>query len=136
MIKKNFKVNFVELFDEKSSISEQKESLEKVLRETPHEEKKKIISYLESGKTLLFVPKLYKDCMDETKYIKGASIITDGTWFWKSYVNYYLRNYNVDLPKNFLNHMSKNNWKIPKISNTTENLLCKKIINYLNLRKE
>ena len=42
-----------------------------------------------------------------------ASEYTDGTWLWRGDLSYYVRNYKLKLPEEFIDDMIRNNWKVP-----------------------
>jgi hypothetical protein len=66
----------------------------------------KIISYLESGDTLLYYMELILD--DESNTISPLSILTDGYWIWPSYFYYYLERYpNNEIYKDFVTDIVK-----------------------------
>ena len=73
----------------------------------------KTIRYLDSGALLISSPGIVFDQLcDEERIIGSLDILTDGTWAWPSDLIYYLKHYKVELPKEFLEHMLKNDWKL------------------------
>lgn len=79
--------------------------------------KEKVIDYLKNGHYISGHRGYTKDLFDESKKTAGGkSEITDGMWVWTQDVIYYIENYNIGLPDEFLIHMEKNNYKVPKIT--------------------
>ena len=135
MHKKKARLMILEIFDESDSIYSQTKDLKKLIREKPAEDEANIISYLESGVTLLLVPALKRDLLNENKFIGGASFRTDGVWCWRSYLTYYIKQYHIELPTEFLMHLRKNAWKIPKMSGSQIENLTKEITRIKNFHK-
>lgn len=76
-----------------------------------------VLSYLNSGELLTGVRGPGPDLLDNSKEIVGkGSCITDGYWIWTVDVPYYVENYDIGLPEEFVDHMAKNDYKIPKIT--------------------
>lgn len=75
--------------------------------------RKKAIKYLRSGRAIVLSLGAAYDIFDESKIAGTPSIFTDGIWAWKNSIIYYLENYNLELPNEFLIHMEKNKWKVP-----------------------
>lgn len=73
-----------------------------------------ICEYLESGVGFIISPGVVDDVINPERGAAGtASTYTDGTWFWPGDLAYYVRNYNLKLPDEFIATMKKNNWKVP-----------------------
>ena len=81
------------------------------------ENKGKIIGYLKNGNLFIACPGIIKDVIRKENGIIGSqSIVTDGTWAWPDELPYYVGTYNIDLPKDFKNHMQINNWIVPVLN--------------------
>lgn len=73
-----------------------------------------ICNYLDSGVALIVVPGVAEDVITPEKGNAGVlSEYTDGTWLWRGDLSYYVRNYNLKLPDEFIETMKRNNWKVP-----------------------
>ena len=79
---------------------------------TPNEDK--IVEYLTNGILLLATPGIVEDYFDDSEIIGPPHILTDGKYAWPETLVYYVKNYHVKLPDNFIMHMEKNNWQTPK----------------------
>jgi hypothetical protein len=129
--KSNLKI--IKLLDDPISIEEQEKSLRKLAKDAPGKDEDKIVSYLENGLMLFVTPLAIFDWLgDKDKFIGGASIRTDGTWFWRDYLAYFVKTYHFDLPDDFINHARNNNWKVPEILYEQEKL---PVVEYYELRK-
>ncbi len=74
----------------------------------------KIVNYLNSGEFILVKPVFRFDLLsEEKKYAGTPSIRTDGIWVWANLLSYYVEEYHVVLPKEFIQHMKSNKWKMP-----------------------
>lgn len=78
--------------------------------------KQKVIQYLKSGISIAFCPTIVKDKFDDTKGIININPTTqtDGEWTWSSVLIYYLENYDIPLPEDFIKFMEANSWTIDK----------------------
>lgn len=75
----------------------------------------KIYQYLKSGVEFVVSPEVTHDIITPEKGTSGiASSYTDGIWLWPGDLAYYVKNYNLKLPDEFISTMSQNNWKISK----------------------
>ena len=73
-----------------------------------------ICKYLESGVTLVTSPGVASDVINpERGEIGTLSALTDGTWLWPGDLAYYVRNYSIELPDEFIQSMVNNNWSVP-----------------------
>jgi hypothetical protein len=71
----------------------------------------KILEYLKNGIRLITIPGIVEDLLSEDNRIIGnAHVLTDGKWAWTSDVPYYIEQYNLQLPKEFLENMEANSW--------------------------
>ena len=72
-----------------------------------------IIDYLAAGHVLIASGGLAADYFNETANSGYPHIITDGAWVWPGTLAYYIENYHVGLPDEFINHMKKGKWLSP-----------------------
>ena len=86
-------------------------------KENP-EDAKKICAYLDAGIPLVVSPGVTEDVFEpgrSTGYTPAE--FTDGTWVWPGDLSYYVRNYLLQLPYEFLAHIAHNDWVIPITDN-------------------
>ncbi|NRA65399.1 MAG: hypothetical protein HRU19_13010 [Pseudobacteriovorax sp.] len=62
----------------------------------------RVLEYLRNGELEAVAPELAKDYFDDSKIIGPLSQLTDGTWIWMSDLPYYVENYRVELPEDFI----------------------------------
>ncbi len=73
----------------------------------------KICKYLESGILIVISPGGVEDIIDSNNgIIATPSLYTDGKWIWPEELSYYVKNYKLKLPQEFVNYMISNDWKI------------------------
>lgn len=76
-----------------------------------------LASYLESGSLLAVTGKNVFDVLAEKQVVAGRlALITDGAWLWPADLSYYVRNYNILLPEDFVEYASERNWRPPELS--------------------
>ncbi|MEV0956974.1 hypothetical protein AB0I97_13975 [Streptomyces sp. NPDC049951] len=72
--------------------------------------------YLEQGEVIVAASQWVDDLLEgNAKRICQYSIRTDGAWVWPSSLVYYVRQYHVKLPIEFLNHMAENDWVVGEL---------------------
>ncbi len=79
-------------------------------------EKEKVASYLGSG-VVSGVELAYYACLFECGIDPpqlGSMDLTDGVWVWPESLVHYVQSHAVKPPEAFLNHMRKNNMKVPR----------------------
>jgi len=93
----------------KVSLVERTNRLEQSLRDA-------LAQYLRAGEPLMTTGNV-TDPLDETK---GQSVpfgfCTDGSWVWPTYWEYFVREYGVDVPEEFINHAQVNNFQPVELS--------------------
>ncbi|MBR6404353.1 MAG: hypothetical protein IKS48_13305 [Eubacterium sp.] len=73
----------------------------------------KIVKYLIDGKALIISPGLVDDVIDSSKGPAGTpTVYTDGKWIWPGDLAYYVKNYHLELPQDFLDYMKEKNWTV------------------------
>lgn len=77
-------------------------------------DEEKIVKYLTNGVAFVSSPGIVRDVFDEEKIIGSLSILTDGEWMWPSDLAYYVLNYHVKLPEDFIVHMQYKDWVSPQ----------------------
>lgn len=72
-----------------------------------------ICNYLESGVVFIVSPGTVTDVINEDNgAIATPSIYTDGKWVWPEDLSYYVKNYKLRIPKEFVDDMVNNNWEV------------------------
>lgn len=93
------------------------ESINNYITNISAENKDEIVSYLKHGNLMVCSPGVTKDVINEVNgVIGGRGIVTDGVWAWPKELSYYVEEYNIKLPKEFIDYINENRWKIPLIS--------------------
>lgn len=89
-------------------------SLEQSRRETAQPDEAGIVQYLETGAALSVSGSMADDYFDlSKKAIATLETVTDGVWLWPRDLAYYVRNYHVELPPEFIAHMRGSGWRPP-----------------------
>lgn len=78
-------------------------ALEKAVKEKAEYNKTKVIEYLEKGMDIGCCPKECLDVFDGEFIDMSFSIKTDGEFNWRSDLQHYVKKYNIELPKKFIN---------------------------------
>lgn len=74
-----------------------------------------IINYIISGEVLIVSPGVVYDVFDTSKLIDGGPyLLTDGEYVWLKELAYYIGQYHIKLPYEFILHMKSNKWRIPQ----------------------
>ncbi len=77
-------------------------------------EMENICAYLESGVEFIVTPGTSIDVINPENGTAGVpSDYTDGIWLWPGDLSYYVRNYNLKLPDEFVLTMKQNHWRVP-----------------------
>lgn len=96
-------------------------SLKDHLAEKPQLNESEIVAYLKAGKLLVASPGVVTDVLSGGSRIAGSShVYTDGSWAWQGELAYYVENYHLVLPFEFVSYMAANNWKVPDNIDVTE----------------
>ena len=70
-----------------------------------------VAAYLEGAVTLAVASSSFDDVVTGREAVGALSIKTDGEWQWPSSLGYYVREYRVGLPGEFLAHCERHGWK-------------------------
>ena len=68
------------------------------------------------GSTVIIAGVLVDDWFDGTRGIAQAEERTDGVWLWPGYYAHYVEKYGVDVPQALLDHMARQGWIAPELS--------------------
>ncbi|MFI2664198.1 MULTISPECIES: hypothetical protein [Micromonospora] len=74
-----------------------------------------IVGYLDSGIPLIDIMETTTDVLGgDARISGGSSILTDGTWVWRQDLSYYVKNYHLELDRDFVEHAMKMKFAIPE----------------------
>ena len=78
--------------------------------------KQKVLKYMMDGYVSSVSPCFVYDIISDNNLLIGElQTLTDGTYYWPSNYIYYIENYDILVPNEFISHMKENNWKVPNI---------------------
>jgi hypothetical protein len=78
---------------------------------TAHTNEQKIVTYLRSGHLFIATPGIVRDVLMPAGPVIGSPhVMTDGEWAWPNDLPYYVGQYHVALPAEFIDHMEANDW--------------------------
>jgi hypothetical protein len=83
-------------------------------------DKKAVLAYLAQGKLRIASPGVIPDPFAPGKLSDSYSILTDGHFAWHQALGYFVDHYDIPLPAEFLEHMSKNRFQVPTNINVRE----------------
>lgn len=79
-----------------------------------------ILGYLAGGTMLATTGAAVNDVLDQRKKaVATLKIVTDGTWLWPGDLPYYIAQYHVRLPPDFVERMRANSWQAPEVDGPT-----------------
>ena len=104
----------VGIFKEMSYGNESDPSIKEYIGSGNEENSLRICGYLNSGVAVIVSPEVLYDVLSPSKVIAGtATAFTDGEWIWSGDLSYYVKNYNLQLPEEFLATMVRNELTVP-----------------------
>lgn len=82
----------------------------------PHENEDKIAEYLDAGHEHDYLSSrpVLKNAEDRGRLDRSGLNLTDGVWIWPSELAYYVREFHLALPDDFVAHMEANAWRVPE----------------------
>ncbi len=87
--------------------------LESLMRTVPHSREQDIVAYLSAGKNFGVVPLTqFDNQIDPPKSLGEIVLVSDGEWIWPTSLTYFVQTYHIDLPEQFVEHMSSHNWRM------------------------
>lgn len=91
-------------------------SIQKFVRKKGNAEEDKIYQYLKEGIVLAACGGVVKDVINPDNGIVGCpDMLTDGEWLWPGDLAYYVKNYHLQLDREFIKTMKNNNWHVSNI---------------------
>lgn len=86
------------------------------VRDAAGPDEEAVIAYVRSGRELLSVMGSSEDVLGSGQQILGGdSLYTDGEWVWRGDLWFYLRDYHVQLPVEFLDQVRASGYTMPSI---------------------
>lgn len=97
--------------------TEQGPSIQESRREAAQPHEASVVGYLESAPTLAVMFSRFDDYFNPAKRAIATLLIrTDGAWCWPSSLPYYVREYHVVPPADFVAHMRQLSWRPPELT--------------------
>ena len=90
----------MELYEDSGSVKD-------YLSEKADYDKEQVISYLKSQKKYAICPRAAIDCVTGKEISPDFAIYNDGEYEWCDFLIYHIEQYNIRLPSDFLEHISK-----------------------------
>ncbi|MHB9133133.1 MAG: hypothetical protein ACYDBB_18855 [Armatimonadota bacterium] len=89
-------------------------SIQSIVQTMPGMNDELIVKYLHEGVLFAVSPGIVYDVLSNEEIAIGTrAILTDGVWAWTAELDYYVKEYHISLPCDFISHMRDNDWKIP-----------------------
>ncbi len=93
-------------------LEEQVKALSSIRRVQAQPDEAKILTYLDAGVTFAAMMGVDEDVLAHPrKPIGPLDLVTDGEWAWPQTLAYYVRNYHIALPEDFVEHMRSSGWE-------------------------
>ncbi|QSQ24865.1 hypothetical protein JY651_07965 [Pyxidicoccus parkwayensis] len=90
------------------------------------DERRRVAEYLDQGKVIVTSCGPLGDILNPARgKVTLAELRTDGVFMWPTPLAYYVREYGVGLPSEFLSHMEAAGWSPPRLSDEAWALLAK-----------
>lgn len=76
-----------------------------------------IVHYLAESPVLVISGSVVHDVLDPQHPVAGRNAIrTDGVWIWPDDLAYYVANYHIELPAEFIAHGTRNQWAVRQLT--------------------
>jgi len=112
-----------------------KEEIEEIANDLPQPNEDKIFKYLREGAIAPGFGSYFTDPFNPKELLDPNSWFTDDYWLWNSALLYLVKCYHITLPKEFIDHMRKNEWNT-KIEKTCDIKIEKAIEDFIRERKK
>jgi hypothetical protein len=84
----------------------------------------RLINYIESAHVIVTTSRVSFPCVITRNVFTGSlSDRTDGVWWWRDDLGYYIRNHHVCIPVKMLSNIVQNNYTPPFVTETQINTL-------------
>lgn len=88
-------------------------SIKANVSESAQENENRILDYISKGKPFVGCAGFIRDKVGNNRKIAGSlNILTDGVWAWSECLVYFIEEYHIKLPNDFISHAEMNNWQI------------------------
>ena len=95
------------------SVDEQRSQLNSLRNVEPHLREAEIIQYLTSGVDAGVAMIVEHDYLQEPPATLGEAVLkSDGEWIWPASLAYFIREYHLTLPTEFLEKMEQHSWRV------------------------
>jgi hypothetical protein len=92
-------------------------SLAEARQTAPARDQDQVARYLDAGRTVAATGVLVDDVLDPgNTAVAPLELVTDGAWVWPRDLAYYVRQYNVSLPEDFVSDVRKRAWQPPALT--------------------
>ncbi len=106
--------HFEEFWSEQAGVPDGK--IKDFTREVGEPDEGRILTYLGNGKDLFLAMGTVGDVLgSDQRILSGESIATDGEWIWRADLGFYVRNYHIQLPKDFLDRVREHGYGVPDV---------------------
>lgn len=93
------------------SQNDQHSHLSALRNDLPHPAETEILQYLSSGIDAGVCMLIEHDYLKmPPKFLGSATLLSDGEWLWPKSLTYYVREYHISLPEEFVIKMKQQNW--------------------------
>jgi hypothetical protein len=82
--------------------------------DTPQPDEERILGYLGADLDISGVGCTGWDRLGARHLNLGLSFRSDGVWVWPNLLEYYVREYHLRIPDEFVRHMAARNWRPPQ----------------------
>ena len=95
-------------------VEEQRNAISSLRNDEAHAREDEIIQYLNSGVDAGVAMLVEQDYLQEPPAILGGTMLkSDGEWVWPVSLAYFVREYHISLPQEFIDRMESRNWHVP-----------------------
>ena len=104
-------------------------SIREAVRATGDPDEGRILAYLRRGICLWACGGVMPDVIAPSPHVRTSpDYLTDGVWLWPGELAYYVANYHVELPSEFVADMRQNGWVVPALSRAMQKALADEIV--------
>lgn len=117
LLPENLALRPVGFYEELGPVAHYAGKMREALQDKAAPDEQKVVNYLNGGYIMLDVPETATDVIAGKERIIGApSLMSDGTWVWRLDLAYYVANYHLRLPAEFLDHLYRRQFLVPSLS--------------------
>ncbi|MFF0576664.1 hypothetical protein [Streptosporangium saharense] len=104
-------------------------SIKNFVRNTAAPDEEKVMNYLANGHEIFSVMGVEKDVLgSDYRILGGYSVKTDGEWVWRDGLWFYLIEYHIGLPEEFLEKVRAYNYEVPYVPESLLDELADKVV--------